>query len=78
MKDTIITGATKKRELVIFIFCLALAFLLNVFSILRYGTQWNELYTMWYVVLLLAIFLYIISWLVRGLVKLALVPFKHR
>lgn len=77
MKDTVINAAIKKRELVIFLICLALAFLLNVFSILQYNTNWNELYTMWYVVLFVSLVLYLMSWLVRGLYKLVVFPFKR-
>lgn len=65
-KDTTITAADKKREIIVLLACFLVAFLLNVVAIFLYKTEWNELYTMLHVVVLLALGIYLLSWIVRG------------
>ena len=55
MKDSLFTVKRQKREFVYILVCLLLAIVLNVFSIIFYGTEWKELYTQWFYVLMLAI-----------------------
>ena len=53
MKDNIFTVESKKKEFVYILVCLLLANCTNVFSIIFYGTEWKELYTQWFYVLML-------------------------
>ena len=55
MKDSLFTPKRQKREFVYILVCLLLAIVANIFSIIFYGTEWKELYTQWFYVLLLAI-----------------------
>ena len=45
MKDTIISAATKRRELYIWLACLVVANLVNLASIIHFKTPWYELFT---------------------------------
>lgn len=54
LRDTIITAAVKKRELVIVLVCFLAAYLLNVIGIIAYHTPARELVTKLHVVLLIA------------------------
>lgn len=44
MKDTIITGKRKKTEIVTYLICFLIAFLLNVYAIIKYDTSFKELF----------------------------------
>jgi hypothetical protein len=74
MKDTVISANRKKTELIIFAGCLLLAILLNVYAIVSYNTQWKELYSTWYVMILLSLVFYFLILVLRligaGIVKL--------
>lgn len=72
MKDTVISAGTKKRELKIFLICLLAAVLFNIISILVYKTPWKELFTQLHVVLLVGLFFYFVSGLIRLLILLTL------
>jgi hypothetical protein len=56
--DTTITGAMKKRELIIFLLCFLGAYLLNVIGIIKHHTPARELVTQLHVVLLVALVMY--------------------
>jgi hypothetical protein len=56
--DTTITGAMKKRELIIFLLCFLGAYLLNVIGIIKHHTPARELFTQLHVVLLVALVMY--------------------
>lgn len=58
MKDTIITAAMKKRELIIFLLCFALAYAMNIIGIIKYAAPARELITQLHLVLLIALILY--------------------
>jgi len=63
MKDSLFTAKRQKREFVYILVCLLLAVVANVFSIIFYGTEWKELYTQWFYVLMLAVgFHYLTIW----------------
>ena len=53
MKDNLFTPKKKNSELMYFGVCLLLAILLNIFSIIFYGSEWKEIYTQWFYVLVL-------------------------
>jgi len=76
MKDIIITGKRRKKEILIFVSCFAIAFLINVLAIIVYKTPWYEIFTqMGYVsaialVLFLTVTLFrILVWGVKRLLK---------
>jgi len=45
MKDILLTSKRQRTEVVLFIVCFLVAFLMNVYSIIAFGTEWKELYT---------------------------------
>lgn len=65
MKDTIITQNRKKTELLIVLACFIAANLLNVFSIVCYGTEWVELITEMGFVVCVAVVLYVLTVVAR-------------
>lgn len=69
MNDTTITAKAKKRELIIFLLCLVTAALINAYAIITYDTNWSEMYTMIGMVTAIGIFLYIVQWIIRLLVR---------
>ncbi|WP_029902562.1 hypothetical protein [Prevotella sp. 10(H)] len=67
-----ITAKRQKTELIIFAACFLFAFLLNVYSIIAFETEWKELYTqlLWVLSLsvgfyFLILFLRLVYWLIR-------------
>lgn len=58
-----------KKEAIYFGSAFGIAFLLNVFSIVRYKTHWSELYTQLGYVLMVAIILYVLVIVVRVAIK---------
>jgi hypothetical protein len=69
MKDILIKGTTVKRELVFWIISLAAAVLVNIYSIIKYNTQWIELLSQIHIVIALSILIYLILLAVRSIVK---------
>lgn len=67
MKDTVITAARKRRELLILLGCFVFAFLMNVYAILRFKQPIAELFTQIHVVLLITLFLYGAMLVLRGI-----------
>ena len=60
MKDTVITAKRKKTELLTFLVCFGLAFLLNVGCIIYYKTPFYEMFTQIGFMLVFALGLYLI------------------
>jgi len=69
MKDLHITGTTLVREFRIWLILLLVAFLTNVYSIIAYDGQWDELVSQLHVVLILSVVYYLIAWILRGLYR---------
>jgi len=57
-KDTTITAAIKKRELIIFVVSFAAAYILNVIGIIQHKSPARELITQLHVVLLVTLVIY--------------------
>jgi hypothetical protein len=57
-KDTTITAAIKKRELIIFVISFAAAYILNVIGIIQHKSPAKELITQLHVVLLVTLVIY--------------------
>lgn len=69
MKELILSSKQLKKEGIYFGSVFLVAFLLNVISIIRFDTNWTELYSQLGYVLLIAIFLYLIIIIVRVAIK---------
>ena len=65
MKDTTITAAMKKRELIIILACFLAAYTLNVIGIIKHQTPIRELITQFHVVLLIALVFYVMILFLR-------------
>ena len=70
MKDIVFTKERQKKELLIFGVCFAIGFLMNLLSIIIYKTPWHEIFTQLGYVFVIAITLYILLSVVRGIIKL--------
>ena len=57
-RDTTITAAAKKRELIIFGLCFLGAYILNIIGIIKHGSPARELVTQLHVVILVALVVY--------------------
>jgi hypothetical protein len=68
MKDIVITGRQIIRELLIFAGCILAALLVNVYSIVRFSTQWKELITTLNITLALALIFFALIAVLRGIV----------
>ena len=69
MKDIVITAKQQKREWCLLLACFILALGCNVYSIIYYNGNWSELYSEFFYVLALTPVLYVLSILIRLLVK---------
>lgn len=45
MKDILISVKRQKMEIKVFCTCIVLAYLMNIISIISFGTDWSELWT---------------------------------
>lgn len=70
MKDIVISGKVLKRELFIFLGCVAASWLLNVYSIIHYTRPAIELVSTIGYVVVLAVIVYLALWLPRLIVLL--------
>ena len=70
MKDITITARRIRIELKWLLLSLALAAILNVFSIIKYNTSWLELITSLHLVVLMSLILYVLLLFFRGLASL--------
>lgn len=78
MKDIIIKAKQIKKELIIIFTCLAAAIGLNIYSIIRFKTDWNELWNQLYMVIFVAFLLYILLGILRLLIWGIILPFRKR
>ena len=68
MKDVLIPGPRMTREFLIFGGCFVIALGLNIFSIIKYQTQWKELFTTLHITFAVAVVIYIVFALMRFLI----------
>ena len=45
MKDIVFTAKRQRTELIVFGVCLLVSFLMNVYAIVAFNTEWKEHYT---------------------------------
>lgn len=72
MKDIVIKAKSLVREAWVFLGCFVVACGLNIGTIIAYERPWRELYTQIGFVLVATILLYLLLWLIRGIVSLFL------
>jgi hypothetical protein len=65
IKDIFIPARTVKIESLVLVASLVSAFLLNVYSIIKYKTSWMELFSQVHVVLILGVLIYLLILLFR-------------
>ncbi|NOR75382.1 MAG: hypothetical protein GQ525_09500 [Draconibacterium sp.] len=58
MKDITISGKRIKKELIIFAVSLAAAFVLNIYAISKFNTDWNEIVNQLHIVFLIGGIIY--------------------
>jgi hypothetical protein len=68
MKDVLISGQRIAREALIFFGCFVIAVGMNVFSIIKYKTEWRELLTTLHITIAVALIIYVLLALLRFLV----------
>ena len=68
MKEIVISGRQIIRELLIFAGCIFAAFVVNVYSIIRFKTEWKELITTLHITLALALVFFVLVAVLRGIV----------
>ena len=76
MKDIIFTVKQQKREIRFISASLLLATGVNIYAIISCGTEWKEIYTEWFTVLVLLVFFYLvfaifrlIFWVINLMIK---------
>jgi hypothetical protein len=69
MKDILIKSKRIKKDLLYLLVSLALADLLNVISIIVYKSSWKEIFTQLGYVFMIGILFYILSIIIRVLVR---------
>ena len=65
MKDVVIRAQAIKRELLLLVLLLVAAIVMNVYAIVVHEGQWSELISQLHIVVLLALFFYVVVWIVR-------------
>ena len=65
MKDTVITAATKRRELYVWLVCFVVANIINVATIIKFQTSWLEIFTQIGYVVITSLVLYVLVLIVR-------------
>ena len=65
MKDTVITAATKRRELYVWLACFVVANIINVVTIIKFQTSWLEIFTQIGYVVITSLVLYVLVLIVR-------------
>lgn len=60
MKDLVIKVRHIRREVIVWVGCLVVLTAWNAYAITIYHTQWEELISLWYLILPLSVLLYLI------------------
>ena len=68
MKDIVITAKRARRERNFYLLAFCLAFLANVFAVVRFGRPWGELFSQIGYVVVISMVLYFVLWIPRLLV----------
>jgi hypothetical protein len=65
MKDIIIPASRVKKEIIALLLSFAIALLINVYSIIKYQTNWAELFSQIGYVITFTIIIYLLSVVIR-------------
>ena len=65
MKDILITRKRQKTELKIWLICLGVSFVLNIYAIIAYEGQWTELFTSIGFILTSSVVMYVVILFIR-------------
>lgn len=65
MKEIVLSVKRQKAEIKIFCICIVLAYLMNIISIISYGSEWRELWTQSLWMLIISCILYGLSIVLR-------------
>ena len=65
MKDLIIPGRRIAREMLTFLGCLIVAFMVNAYAIHKYKTDWKELVTTLHITIALGVIIYVVLGILR-------------
>lgn len=69
MKDIVIKNSILRKEIIIWLVSLVIAFAVNIYAIIKYNAQWSELLTQLPLVLLISILIYLLLFIIRCIVK---------
>ena len=78
MNNIVISGRRILREVQIYACCALAALLVNVYSIIRFKTEWKELITTLHITLVLALFFFVFIALLRGIVSCGRRVFRQK
>jgi hypothetical protein len=78
MRDLVIPAKTIKRELAVLLVSFAAAFLLNIYSIIKYKTAWGELFSQLHVVIAVTLVIYLLVVLFRFIISPIFRLLKHK
>jgi len=76
MKDLIIPATRIKTEIYKLLIFFVIANILNIYAIIRFETQWREIFTQFHWVLILTGVLYLVSLFILG-IKLLILYFRY-
>lgn len=76
MRDIVITPKRLKAELFVLLSVFVIAFSVNVFAVIKYGTPWVEIFSQIGYVSILTAILYAIHWVARILVWLVMLAVR--
>ena len=77
MKDIVITSKTLAREMWVLIGCFVVANVVNVCAIIGYDRPWSELYSQIGFVVATSVLIYLLMWVLRGVVALFVCLFRR-
>jgi FlaA1/EpsC-like NDP-sugar epimerase len=75
MKDIVINALRIKRELRILLINMSIAFTLNIYSIIKYKTEWIEILSQLHIVIILGLLIYVFSSLIYSWIKILIKRF---
>ena len=78
MRDIVISARRIRRETWVFVACVAAALVVNAYSIHRFGTHWQELFTTLHVTLAVAVVIFAVLALVRLIVFTCVRLFRRK
>jgi hypothetical protein len=70
MKSIILTPKRLKRELLFWLVSFGIAITLNIYSIVKYKTNWNEMITQMGYVFLISLLIYFLIFLIRVIISM--------